>query len=331
MSEINLKVRFGTDTLYSTKVIIDLKETVIMLKTKICENDENLQESLIEIVYCGNIMDNSSTIYSYDVFEGATLHVYKRIKQEKSSEDKPMVDGDLVKLGIAFRSLSFNSSYRGALVKLGKPEVINNIILTTPGLNNDPVALTLLQHSELLVKLSDFEVVKRISESHPSLASAALKIAAAVHEEVLQNNFSTDVLTRSILNNASDDDIDDIDDSSPASEASSQPVSRNSSFGAITAAQLASAIASVTTQQPQPSTSGASTSTGNTVNNLETADSNHVSDNQIDYSTQLQIMREMGLTNEAVNLEALRLRGNLESAIELVLTGFTISNSRNNV
>lgn len=138
-------------------------------------------------------------------------------------------------------------------------------------------------------------------------------------------------MTRSILNNASDDDIDDIDDSSPASEASSQPVSRNSSFGAITAAQLASAIASVTTQQPQPSTSGASTSTGNTVNNLETADSNHVSDNQIDYSTQLQIMREMGLTNEAVNLEALRLRGNLESAIELVLTGFTISNSRNNV
>lgn len=130
-----------------------------------------------------------------------------------------------------------------------------------------------------------------------------------------------------MFNNASDEDIEDMDDSSPASEASSQPVSRNSSFGAITAAQLASAIASVTTQHQLPSTSGASTSTANTGNVLEALNNvqNQSASVEIDLSTQLQIMRDMGLTNDAINLEALRLSSDLETAIELVLSGFTIT------
>lgn len=134
-----------------------------------------------------------------------------------------------------------------------------------------------------------------------------------------------------MFNNGSDEDIEDLDDSSPASEASSsQPVSRNSSFGTITAAQLASAIASVTTQQPQPSTSGASTSTGNMTNVPESISTVYQHrPNDIDLPTQLQIMRDMGLNNDAVNLEALRISSDLETAIELVLSGFsTTDNNR---
>lgn len=147
----------------------------------------------------------------------------------------------------------------------------------------------------------------------------------------MQNHFATDILTRNVLNNGSDDDIEEIDDSSPASEASNQPLAyRNSSFGAITAAQLASAIASVTTQQPQPSTSSASTSTGSTesphigvLEDLRNVQNEpNLSENNL--STRLQIMREMGLTNEALNIEALRISSDLETAIELVLSGFTI-------
>lgn len=117
-----------------------------------------------------------------------------------------------------------------------------------------------------------------------------------------------------------------MDVSSLASEANSQPVSRNSSFGVITAAQLASAIASVTTQQQLPSSSGASTSTGSTSNVLETLRNvpSQPTLAEIDTSSQLQIMRDMGLTDDATNLEALRRSNDLATAIELVLSGFTI-------
>lgn len=123
------------------------------------------------------------------------------------------------------------------------------------------------------------------------------------------------------MHNGSDEDMEDIDDSSPASETSSQPVSRNSSFGTITAAQLASAIASVTTQQPQPSTSGASTSTTNTrIAMTESMDTGEL-------STSLQIMREMGLTDEALNLYTLQQTNNLETAVELILNGFGVGDT----
>jgi len=135
-----------------------------------------------------------------------------------------------------------------------------------------------------------------------------------------------------------DSDMDDmqemLDDSPPSSEGGSQSLSRNSSFGAITAAQLASAIASVTTQQSLPSTSGASTSSGSTGNVLDTHRNirNQRTSAENDLSTNLQIMRDMGLVNEALNIEALRVSSDLESAIELVLSGFafTIDDFPNN-
>lgn len=110
--------------------------------------------------------------------------------------------------------------------------------------------------------------------------------------------------------NISDDDVD-LDDSSPAYEARRLPDNAIPSFGTITSAQLASAIASVTTQQPQPSTSSASNSTPST--------------GLGDLTAQLTTMREMGLTNDALNREALRVSNDLETAIELVLSGFNIS------
>lgn len=143
-------------------------------------------------------------------------------------------------------------------------------------------------------------------------------------------------MARSIFNNGSDEDMEDMDDSSAASEENTRapiraPASTN--YGAITAAQLASAIASVTTHQTQPSTSGASTSTRNTRNMLEIHNvQSQQTATEINLSTQLQIMRDMGLTNDAVNLEALRLSSDLETAIELVLSGFTLAdNDRNNI
>lgn len=186
MAEINVKMRLGTELLYNTKIRIDLEEPVINLKNKLCQKDETLIIKRIIVVYCGCVMEDNSPLYMYDLFDGATVHVFKEIKPEKIVGPTPLSESDIVKLGATFRSFSVNPAYRAALLKLNKPEVINNIILTTPGLNEDPVALTLLQHSELLVKLSDFEAAKRVADNHPALAAAALKIASAVEEEVSQ-------------------------------------------------------------------------------------------------------------------------------------------------
>lgn len=121
-------------------------------------------------------------------------------------------------------------------------------------------------------------------------------------------------------------------------------MSRNSSFAAITAAQLRLAIANATSQQSLPSTSGASTSTGSTnTRSLNSGPSNELVGNltinptntevqsprpaNADLRANLQIMRDMGLTNETLNRQALILCSDLETAIELVLTGFSASPS----
>lgn len=45
--------------------------------------------------------------------------------------------------------------------KLNKPEVLENIISTTPGLRDDSTALVILQHPELLAKLGDANAVRK--------------------------------------------------------------------------------------------------------------------------------------------------------------------------
>lgn len=50
----------------------------------------------------------------------------------------------------------------------------------------------------------------------------------------------------------------------------------------------------------------------------------HLTTTELNLPTQLQIMRCMGFIDETVNLVALQLSNDFESAIDLVLNGFTI-------
>lgn len=53
------------------------------------------------------------------------------------------------------------TDYTVLLQKLNKPEVLENIISTTPGLREDTTALVILQHPELLAKLGDSNAVRK--------------------------------------------------------------------------------------------------------------------------------------------------------------------------
>lgn len=190
ISLINVKLRLGTMTMYTEKVYIDLQSPVSVLRNKMCEKDNTLNEKNFVIVYSGNVMEDGTPIYMYDVVNGATVHLFKQMKIDEPEPPKCIdkSSAGLVKLGVAFRSLSLNSTYKCALMKISKAKMLSDLITSTPELSEDPVAITLLQHPELLVKLNDVALVKRIAENHPSLALAAIQISAVVHDQVVQVN-----------------------------------------------------------------------------------------------------------------------------------------------
>lgn len=190
ISLINVKLRLGTMTMYTEKVYIDLQSPVSVLKNKMCEKDNTLKEGNFVMVYAGNVMDDCSSIYMYDVVNGATVHLFKKNKTNVPERPKCVENSSagMVKLGVAFRSLSLNSSYKCALMKISKAKMLSDLITSNPELSKDPVAITLLQHPELLIKLNDISLVKRIAETHPSLALAAIQISAVVHDQVVQVN-----------------------------------------------------------------------------------------------------------------------------------------------
>lgn len=213
----------------------------------------------------------------------------------------------------------------------------------------------MLQNPDLIVHMSDPETVRKIAKEHPSLIEAANYIAAHVHEEaanVNQNQASTSSGYSYSLEALSDDEEMDSSSSDPPRE--SIPLTRNSSYNAITAAQLAAAIANATNTSfgnPSAVSSPASNPTPS-INNVITSEmfSNAIqqafgaafgssaptttpnlnrsgNEEAIESITrrlqpQLRQMREMGLTNDSVNVRALQATsGDVQAAIELVFSG----------
>lgn len=141
----------------------------------------------------------------------------------------------------------------------------------------------------------------------------------------IENNpRNTVALQNPVQNNVNISDEEDMDVSmqSTSSEDNTSPV-----VNEITTEQLASALANVIPPQPQPSTSGTSTSATQVATVVHGTPRS-----QTDVDSQLQLMRDMGLTNDSVNREALEHMGNLEAAIDLVMSGYKMSenNQQNN-
>lgn len=223
----------------------------------------------------------------------------------------------------------------------------------TPGLENDPAALAIIQDPELLVYLSQPETVTKLVKEHPILLEAAPHILAHVHEDQASSNPdqpSTSTGYSYSLEALSDDD--DMDSNSDTN-LSQNPITRNSSFNAITAAQLAAAIANATDTQFNTYSAGvptASDSSGNIITNemfsnaIQQAfamggsnsggnnggfspstpareDGESMESMTRRWESQLQQMHEMGLINDDINVRALQAtNGDVSTAIELVLS-----------
>lgn len=272
------------------------------------------------------------------------VHVLKKNEPEKPVPIKNLTEADVQQLVVVFRAFTLSFGYRAALQRLSRPEVLENIISTTPGLSEDPVAIAMIQDPELLVHMSDPDTVRRIAELHPSLVEAANHIAAVVHKEATTVNPNTPGTSSGYsysLEALSDDE--EMDSSSSDGTREGQPLSRNQSYSAITAAQLAAAIANATGNFANPT----STSNSSNANSLITSEmftqamqqafanvsppsstpSNNDGIENMEslirrLTPQLQQMREIGLTNDVINVQALQATsGDVQAAIDLVFSG----------
>lgn len=197
----------------------------------------------------------------------------------------------------------------------------------------------MIQDPELLVHMSDPDTVRRIAELHPSLVEAANHIAVVVREEASRVNPNTPGTSSGYSYSLEALSDDEEMDSSSSDGTQGQPLSRNQSFSAITAAQLAEAIASAT------GNFGNSTDNNTNSNSVITSEmfsqamqqafavsppsSTPASDGIESMESlirrltpQLQQMREMGLTNDVINVQALQATsGDVQAAIDLVFSG----------
>ena len=51
--------------------------------------------------------------------------------------------------------------YKCLFQRLSRPEVLENIMMATPGLSEDPVAISIIQDPELLVHMENADTVRR--------------------------------------------------------------------------------------------------------------------------------------------------------------------------
>lgn len=229
---------------------VNLKNKVEELRNE-AAGKTNLKKDTFELIYCGCILEDDTTLESCGLKNGAMIHVLRKKTPEEPVLVKPFSDNNISQLSSAFRSFNENPALRSALHRLSKrPEVIQNIISSSPGLGEDTVAIAMLQDPDLMAHFTDPATVKRIAELHPLLVEAAQHISTAVHEEAhnaatnsdpSNSNASTTAYSYSLDNLSDDEEM--AGDSSQSSD-STQPslLNRYLSNSAVTTAQLAAAL-----------------------------------------------------------------------------------------
>ncbi|XP_014477844.1 PREDICTED: ubiquitin-like protein 7 [Dinoponera quadriceps] len=162
---------------------VNLKTKVKELKRKAAKRC-NLPNDSLEFIYCGLLLEDDATVESIGLRNGSMVHALPKKESESPVPFKYISEDSILQLTSAFKSFNETPAFRSALHRLSKrPEVIDNIISSSPGLHEDSVAIAMLQDPDLMAHFTDVDTVKRIAELHPVLIEAAQNIAAAVHEE----------------------------------------------------------------------------------------------------------------------------------------------------
>ncbi|XP_043120712.1 ubiquitin-like protein 7b isoform X2 [Puntigrus tetrazona] len=294
---------------------------------------------LIDFVHCGCVLKDDLTLDFYGIKSGSTLHIIKKTWPEPDIKPEPVNRSSAAREFRTLRAALLSSGvYRDAVFKmLSDKESLEQIMVASPGLSSDPVALGVLQDKDLFVQFTDPKLLDILIGSHPALVNAIILVLQSVSPAARSYR---DTPGGFLFDGMSDDE----DDFQYGSGGSSRPQrasagSRPLTFGhsgaagprPITQSELASALAlasapessSVAPTRSTQETSGARLSSSLLSHALQQAlQTSGVSSAQGRWQAQMQQLRDMGIQDEEVALRALTaVNGDLQAALELIFSG----------
>ncbi|GFO13443.1 ubiquitin-like protein 7 [Plakobranchus ocellatus] len=332
MATLNVCSRLSR-TLERFQVSLDLGKSVECLQQEIRKqlDPANNKDIQFDIIYCGQVLAPATNLSSYMLQSHSTVYVVRKFSsraegdkpQHSEGTDKPPESVNKSEVTMAVRSALLNPEYRNIVESLlNDPKKLEEIISATPGLDQDPSVLAMLQEPELLAILAHRNNLDSLLQHHPCFAQAAIAVTSAVREEDARRGNtgrSTGILTYSM------DQMSDEEDDAPmeAHRLLGNPGTN------ITTSQLAAAIQAVTGSgsmggsgsfPPMPSTSqgapGPSSSSFISNDFFQQAMA-HAQSASSDAA--LQQLREMGITDENVARQALAATGgDIQAAIDLI-------------
>ncbi|XP_036432019.1 ubiquitin-like protein 7a [Colossoma macropomum] len=317
---------------------------------------------LIELVYCGRKLRDELTLDSYGIQSGSTVHILRKSWPEPEIQPEPV---DRVTAAREFRvlqaALHTSTAYRDSVFKmLNNKESLDQIIVATPGLSSDPMALGVLQDKELFVQFTDPNMLDTLINSHPALVNAIILVLHSVAGSVPTQqsaNSSRNVSSSSysdmpggFLFEGMSDDEEEFQSGNrggPSSSSTGSSGLRPATLGysgavgprPITQSELATALALASTPESsavtptignQGASSGVSPVPAGTpiTNDLfnqalqQALQVSSISSLQSQWQSQLQQLRDMGIQNEELILRALQATGgDIQAALELIFAG----------
>ncbi|KAK7117848.1 hypothetical protein R3I94_023159 [Phoxinus phoxinus] len=317
---------------------------------------------LIELVYCGRKLKDDLTLESYGIQSGSTVHILRRSWPEPVVHPEPV---DKVAAAREFRvlqaALHTSTAYRDSVFKmLNNKESLDQIIVATPGLSSDPVALGVLQDKDLFIQFTDPSMLDTLANSHPALVNAIILVlhsvagsvppqqSASSSRNVLSSSYS-DMPGGFLFEGMSDDeeDFQSVNRGGLSTLASGFAGMRPATLGyngavgprPITQSELATALALAST----PESSAVTPTTGNQgpssgvspipagtpiTNDLfnqalqQALQVSSMSSLHSQWQSQLQQLRDMGIRDEELILRALQATGgDIQAALELIFAG----------
>uniref|UniRef100_A0A8C5U157 Ubiquitin-like protein 7 n=1 Tax=Malurus cyaneus samueli TaxID=2593467 RepID=A0A8C5U157_9PASS len=146
-----------------------------------------LQESvpdpeLIDLIYCGRKLRDDQTLDFYGIQSGSTVHVLRKSWPEPDQKPEPVDKVAAIReFRVLHTALHSSPAYRDAVFKmLGNKESLDQIIVATPGLSSDPVALGVLQDKDLFSVFADPGMLDTLIPAHPALVNAIVLVLHSV-------------------------------------------------------------------------------------------------------------------------------------------------------
>ncbi|XP_053573308.1 ubiquitin-like protein 7 [Bombina bombina] len=317
---------------------------------------------LIDLVHCGRRLRDDQTLEFYGVQSGSTIHVLRRAWPEPAPRPEPV---DKVAAAREFRvlhsALHSSSTYRDAVFKLlENRESLEQIIVATPGLSSDPVAMGVLQDKYLFTVFTDPSMLDTLLPSHPALVNAIILILHSVSGSsslpppdtaAHSGPPATLHMPGGFLFDGLSDEEDEFPQASRSGPSSSTSGSRPASLGytgaagprPITQSELATALALASTPEssshtPTPGTQGHSSGTSPMSSSVQSGtpitndlfsqalqhalQASNQTPLQSQWQPQLQQLRDMGIRDEDLSLRALQATGgDIQAALELIFAG----------